>query len=73
MVDVKKMCVTCRGYKNVAVDEVKLFKYQSGGFAGVPIQEAFPEMSAADREFFFLTGMCGECFDSMFNFEDDEF
>ena len=36
------------------------------------IQAIFPEMSASNRELL-ISGICGECFDSLFGQEDDEF
>lgn len=34
------------------------------------IQEIFPEMSASNRELL-ISGICGECFDSLFGQEED--
>lgn len=38
---------------------------------GVLIQDAFPNMTADEREFI-LTGICPECWDSMVGDEDDD-
>lgn len=38
---------------------------------GVLIQDAFPNMTADEREFI-LTGICPECWDSMGGDEDDD-
>ena len=40
--------------------------------AGELVQDVFPELSADDRELFFISHICGDCWDELFNEEDEE-
>lgn len=61
-------CVVCGIEKRITVDTDALWKYQ----VGYPVQECFPDMSADDRELFFISELCGNCWDAMINDEDDD-
>lgn len=56
-----KQCIACHEAKHVTVSRAGYDKWQ----AGVLIQRALPELSAGDRELF-ISGICGPCFDRMF-------
>lgn len=51
----------CKELKKVTVNGPDLFDYNQGAF----VQDAFPYLSAADRELLFMTGICGTCFDRL--------
>lgn len=59
-------CKTCKQKVSVTVPAQGLYKYRQGAL----IQEAFPFVPTADREFL-MSGICGVCFDEMFS-EDEE-
>lgn len=64
---VTSFCVECDREESVAVD--------FGGYAawchGVATQDAFPLMPKEWREFYFLSGLCPRCWDSIFTPTDD--
>lgn len=55
-------CKRCKEEKHLAVRGEDYAAYQAGG---VFVQRAFPYLTAAEREMF-VSGMCGECWDSLF-------
>ena len=59
-------CPRCGKQTEITVKGPDLFEYNQGAF----IQDAFPYLSAADRERL-MSGYCGPCFDSLFAGEDD--
>jgi hypothetical protein len=44
-----------------------LFRWRQG----YKVQEAFPAMPASERELYFQTGICGECWDELFAEEEN--
>jgi hypothetical protein len=54
-------CVQCKKPQSVTVEDAQLRKYEQGAF----VQDAFPQLSKDQREFI-ISGICGPCFDSMF-------
>ena len=54
-------CVRCKIRQEVRVSKVDFQKWREG----VLIQKAFPKLTADQREFF-LSGICGKCWDTMF-------
>lgn len=58
-----RMTSECEGTKTIEVSDEGYAAYQAGEF----VQNAFPEMSANDREFFFISNTCGPCFDAIFD------
>ena len=60
-----KACMLCGESGHIVVDEAGLEAWGSG----VLIQNAFPELSAAEREQL-MTGIHGECWDKAFREED---
>jgi hypothetical protein len=61
-------CKMCNRTETVEVLGSSLWKYDQGAH----VQDAFPSLSDADREFLFLSGICGECFDKLFPDDEDE-
>lgn len=55
-------CVYCQKNICVTVDPQEFFNWNT---RGQYIQFAFPTMSADEREFL-ISGICGECFDGIF-------
>lgn len=60
-------CTKCHKSEIITVDGPDLFKYNQGAHA----QEAFPELSAAQREMLCVSAFCGPCWDKTFA-ENDE-
>jgi len=58
-------CIECKDLKQVKVGMEAYKKWQNGLY----IQDAFPELSAGDRELM-ISGICGECYDKMFKEEE---
>lgn len=65
----KEVYVQCRTCKKIYTFpcSAKQWKMLNGGYV---IQQVFPRMSADDRELF-VSGMCGACFDAMFEDMED--
>lgn len=60
-------CIHCQRPQSVTVPAAALIEFGQGGFA----QNCFPNLSADDREFL-ISGICSECWNTMFPPEDDE-
>lgn len=60
-------CVSCKGEKEVQVQQRDLEAYQEGAH----VQHAFPYLSTGDRELL-VSGICGDCFDKIFADEDED-
>jgi len=57
-----RACADC-GTKYLAkINGPDLFRYNHGAF----VQECFPYLTAAQRELFFMSGICGDCWDRLF-------
>lgn len=61
-------CPTCDSVATVVISPEKLFLYNQGGY----IQDVLSDFSADVRERF-ITGTCGECWDSMFDEGDKDY
>lgn len=59
-------CISCKQDQSVKVKEKDLKEYSNGAHA----QHAFPYLSADERELL-ISGICGSCFDKMFEDEDE--
>jgi RNase P subunit RPR2 len=67
--DLVVTCHNCGDTHCVNVNAEKYFQWKEGG---VLIQNAFPDMSADNRELL-ISMTCGKCWDEMFGgFEDEE-
>ncbi len=64
---IQATCARCGILHETAVSEDAYMAYARGAM----VQEAFPNMSADYRELFFLSGICGPCFDILFPEDDD--
>jgi len=53
-------CIWCATPKTITLPAEQLFEYRRGAL----VQNAFPEMSAEDREFI-ISGVCPACFDTL--------
>lgn len=60
-------CIMSGKTVEVRVPAAGLYKYRQGA----KIQEAFPDMSVADREFL-MSGISGEAFDEAFSEDEDD-
>lgn len=65
MIAIYKSCKLCGKTHSCTVykDELKMFR------KGILIQYAFPNLTAAQRELFFISGICGKCFNKLFENE----
>lgn len=66
-VQVEGPCYSCGKPVKVTVVAADYLKFERGAFA----QDCFPYLTAGQREFL-ISGICDECWDSMFPPEDDE-
>lgn len=66
-------CPSCRkGYTfNLTDEEYEKFVYYTMG-GDIFIQNVFPTRSASDRELL-RGGICGECWDTMFAFDEEDY
>ncbi len=63
---INKTCKICLDEKEVEVSGPAFIAWHKGEL----IQDAMPEISAADRELL-VSGVCGTCFDKMFPPEEE--
>lgn len=66
MKDFTIICPSCGDKFVISVRVDDIIKYNEGAL----IQNAFPYLSAAERELY-KSGICGTCWDKMFPVEDD--
>ena len=59
-------CPFCGRHQEVIVNEIDYALYQ----AGVRVQDAFPYLSADEREII-ISGICPKCWDELFKSEED--
>lgn len=57
----------CGNLTIAIVTRAEVNAYNAGAF----VQEAFPSLTADEREAIFMSGMCSECWDSLFEDEED--
>lgn len=67
MIKLEIECPFCGNVSHLSVDEEGYDKYQMGEL----VQRAFPNLEAHVRETL-INGMCKECQDKFFAFEDEE-
>lgn len=60
-------CPNCERTFSASFDDERIKRFENGEL----LQEVFPELSADDRELFFLTHFCKECWDELFEGFDD--
>jgi hypothetical protein len=65
-VKITQQCRCCKGVKSIIISMEDYITWLQGK---KNIQDIFPEMSADDREFFFISGVCPECWDKIFGEE----
>ena len=58
---VYRACPMCKKEHFIEVDAFEYLEFEAGKF----VQDAFPELSAAERELI-KGGVCGECWNKMF-------
>ena len=63
---VSQDCRACGHEFVISVDNDAYNKYLRGAM----VQDCFPHLSADDRELFFISGLCGKCWDILIP-EDD--
>ena len=66
-ITVTTRCPFCGKAHDVEVNEIDYLNWQDGEL----IQNAMPYLSAQEREYL-ITGICADCWESMFSGEDDE-
>ena len=60
-------CPFCGRANEVEVNEMDYLDWQDGKLA----QDAFPYLSASDREML-ISGICSDCWDGMFGIDEEE-
>lgn len=55
------LCIRCKKTQEVTVAQNSVRQYQAGAL----IQNCCPQLNADEREFL-ISGVCGKCFDEMF-------
>ena len=67
MMTFEKKCHECQEVVELQVRKTDFIAYQNGDF----VQDAFPYLSAGDRELL-ISGICSTCFDTLFGAFEDE-
>ena len=62
-ITLKKVCTHCGKEYVIQISSDQLRKYNDGEL----VQRAFPELTPGERELFFKTGVCDDCWDKMFS------
>lgn len=62
-VKITQQCKCCKGVKSIIISMEDYITWLQGK---KNIQDIFPEMSPDDREFFFISGICPDCWDKIF-------
>ena len=60
-------CRECKTHHEVKIPGSGLFAFNNGA----AVQTAFPGLTDSERELFFITGICGMCWDIIFPDEED--
>jgi ribosomal protein S27E len=60
-------CPMCGDSLTIEMPTSRLFAYNNGA----SITEVFPDLNSAERERF-ISGTCGDCWNKMFAFDDEE-
>ena len=68
MITIKTTCPFCRKKGAVAVWSADYAKWAANN---APVQDAFPYLSANERESL-MTGICSNCWDSLFSASEEE-
>jgi len=68
LVSVKKTCKDCKKEFHFQFTPEQIEDY----YNREPVQVCFPELSADERELFTSLGICGACFDKLFEGMDDD-
>ena len=70
---VVRVCPVChKRYEFILTPEEAEMYYEYMNFGMHLIQEVFPNRTPAERELLRPNGMCGECWDKMFSFSDED-
>lgn len=64
---ISRTCEACNTERYIEVDTNALKEWRENG---MHVQKAFPNVSADDRELFFISSICGNCWEELFP-EDD--
>lgn len=62
----KSCCSSCGESHQVIVDDNDIASYRNGALA----QDVFPYLTPSQREFFFQSGLCDDCWDNLFPNEE---
>jgi hypothetical protein len=65
--DLSRNCGGCGTFHDIVVEEIDYVKWRHG----TRIQNAFPYLSLDLRELL-ISGICGDCYDKMFELSEDE-
>lgn len=68
VVEIARKCSRCQTVVGMSVDAVR---YSDWSHGGGHIQDMLPELNADERELL-ISGICGKCFDAMFDDDEDD-
>lgn len=68
-ITITSRCPFCGRYTHIMVGSEQ---YERWTFGGALIQDAFPTLSATERETL-ISGICPDCQDDIFNEEDEDY
>jgi len=66
---IKVTCPSCGREFEKEFEDSKIERYKNGEL----VQRVFPELTPVERELFFISHICGDCWDNMFSEEDEEY
>lgn len=67
-VTIESTCILCISYGAITIKSDDFDRYKSGAM----VQEAFPYLTPGQREFYFLSHWCEDCYDEVFgDLEED--
>ena len=61
-------CKQCKEIFTIQITRNQMERYQANV---EPVQHIFPELSAENRELFFLSNICGDCWNTIFPPEEE--
>ena len=64
MLTFNRMCPICKKHHSIVVDKDEYIKGSKLYKSGLKIQDAFPNFTPSQREFF-MTGICDSCWDNL--------
>ena len=67
-VTIQSTCILCTSFGAITIKSEDFDRYKNGAM----VQDAFPYLTAGQREFYFLSHWCEACYDSLFGEDEEE-